>query len=455
MLSLWKQGAKVKTLSTQYGIPCSTIYYWIARYKAHRTYQRVKSITRRITRKVTDAVKAAVLKKHKEYPLLGCYRLALFEYEHITLSHTTIWRILLEAKPPFLPPQILYVLLRYHQIWFLDHMHIRTLPNGQKIYSLIVIDGLSRVLLSDEVILSKSARDVCFVLLRTFALHGLPEEIVSDNAKAFISFLYTLLLGRLSVKVKHITPGCPWENPYADSVIGTLRAYLYPHSQRQKRVESVGHLYSNTVNYYNQRTHWEFRKDAVKMPQGKLAGTKGRDMPEEFTVDFIATGKRSIRTVDGQGRISIRRYRLYVNVSLSKQKVEIREFVTSLVVVYKSGAVVTYRYTETQEAEQQPLEIQNSPVFHHNRTIKKSPQLELFDETAFSSPLRYVIKRLKKPETQTDTTRRYPIVHRRNQCLNKRTFSDIIRPRKHLVYSTPSVEKSSITEFIRHTKRGN
>ena len=215
MLQLWQGGTKIKTLSNQYGIPRSTIYYWIARHKTHRTYQRVKSIPRRVHKKVTEAVKAAVLAKHVEYPKLGCWRLSLFAYENQTLSHTTIWRIITEAKQPKHPPQILYLLLRFHQIWFIDHCHLRTLPSGEKIYTLIVIDGFSRVLLSDEVILSKSAKDVCFVLMRAFARFGLPEAIVSDNAKAFISLLYTVLLARLSVTVRHITPGCPWENPYA------------------------------------------------------------------------------------------------------------------------------------------------------------------------------------------------------------------------------------------------
>ena len=68
----------------------------------------------------------------------------------------------------------------------------------------------------------------------------------------------------------------------------------------------------------------------MKTSPGKLAGTKGRDMTEEFTVDLISSGRRFIRTVGGQGRISIKRYRLYVNANLNKQKVEIREFLISL-----------------------------------------------------------------------------------------------------------------------------
>ncbi len=132
-------------------------------------------------------------------------------------------------------------------------MHLRTLKNGQKVYSLLIIDGMSRVLLSDEICLSKSARDACLILLRTFMRWGLPDEIISDNAKAFTSFLYTTLLGALSVQVSHITPGCPWENPYAESLIGTLRAYLYPHVQRKKVVAGVYSIYSEKVDYYNNR----------------------------------------------------------------------------------------------------------------------------------------------------------------------------------------------------------
>ncbi|MCZ6676336.1 MAG: hypothetical protein O7E52_03695, partial [Candidatus Poribacteria bacterium] len=39
-------------------------------------------------------------------------------------------------------------------------MHLRTLPDGQKVYSLIVLDGWSRVLVCEEVCLTKGARDI-------------------------------------------------------------------------------------------------------------------------------------------------------------------------------------------------------------------------------------------------------------------------------------------------------
>ncbi len=84
---------------------------------------------------------------------------------------------------------------------------------------------------------------------------GLPQAILSDNAKAFTSLLYTLLMGVLRVQVRYITPGCPWENGYAESLIGTLRAYFYPHLQRQKTYGGVQRVYVAKTDYYNRRVH--------------------------------------------------------------------------------------------------------------------------------------------------------------------------------------------------------
>jgi len=378
LLSLRVEGISVVTICQQYNVARSTFYYWLSRYEEHGTFSNLSRAPHQTDSKVNESIKAAVIQTHKENPRLGCWRLSLFSYDNVQLSSVTIWHILNENKQPKKPSEPLYFITHCHQIWFIDHMHLRTLKNGQKVYSLLIVDGMSRVLLSDEICLSKSARDACLILLRTFMRWGLPDEIISDNAKAFTSFLYTTLLGALSVKVSHITPGCPWENPYAESLIGTLRAYLYPHIQRKKVVAGVYSIYSEKVDYYNNRVHWAFRDDEVKTPFGKLDGTKGREMPLPFSLEVVATRKHTSRTIDGQGRISWNRYRLYVCAELAKERVEIREFFTSLVVTYKSGSVVTYQCSH-EEKGAEIASIERTPVFHDNSGIEKSPQLELFD----------------------------------------------------------------------------
>lgn len=184
-------------ISEQYGIPRSSLYYWISRLEAYQTYENRSTAPHKTHGKITEEVKAAVLEKHHKNPRLGSWRLSLFEYEGEKFSHESTWFILMEARHPKLPPKFLYHLTHPYQIWFIDHMHLRTLPNGQKFYSLIVLDGFTRVLLSDEICLSRTAREACLILLRAFARWGLPEEIISDNEKSFTSLLYRLLMGVL------------------------------------------------------------------------------------------------------------------------------------------------------------------------------------------------------------------------------------------------------------------
>ena len=200
--------------------------------------------------------------------------------------------------------------------------------------------------------------------------------------------LYQLFLARLQIEVSHTTPGCPWQNAHAESLIGTLRAYFYPHIQRQRSVSGIQRVYSEKTDYYNNRVHWAFRNDEVKTPLDKLRSIKGRPLPDDFELSMLATGKRYTRTVDRQGRISWKRYHLYVRVELKKKKVEIREFFDSLVITYQSGAVVSYACSHERS---QVNSIPNTPVFHDHPEIKTSAQSELFDFSQFQ--LRYVSRR--------------------------------------------------------------
>jgi len=210
----------------------------------YQTYENRSTAPHKTYGKITEEVRDAVLEKRHKNPRLGSWRLSLFEYEGIGISHESIWLILMKARHTKLPAKYLYHLTHPHQIWFIDHMHLRTLPNDQKVYSLIVLDGFTRFMLTDEICLSKTARDACLIL---------------------------------------------------------LRAYFYPHIQRQKTVAGIQKVYTDKTNYYNHRVHWEFRKDEVKTPIGKLGDIKGRPMPEDFELKYLATGKRFKRTVDGQG----------------------------------------------------------------------------------------------------------------------------------------------------------
>ncbi len=88
----------------------------------------------------------------------------------------------------------------------------------------------------------------------------------------------------------------------------------------------------------------------------------GRRLPEDFEMSLLATGKRFTRTVDRQGRISWKRYRLYVRLELRKEKVEVQEFFDSLVITYQSVALVSYGCSHERS---QITSISYTPVFHY------------------------------------------------------------------------------------------
>ena len=107
---------------------------------------------------------------------------------------------------------------------------------------------------------------------------------------------------------------------------------------------------------------------------------KGRPLPEDFELSLLATGKRFTRTVDGQGRISWKRYRLYVRVELKKERVEIQEFFDSLVIIYQSESVVTYACSHEHS---EINSVFDTPVFHDHPGIEPTKQLELFNLSKF------------------------------------------------------------------------
>lgn len=100
---------------------------------------------------------------------------SLANESHADQSHPKLL-ILMEVRQPRKPSQPLCQLTHYHQIWFIDHMDLGTLQNGQEVYSLVIVDGMSRVLPSDEICSSKGARDAVLILLSGFHSLGIARR---------------------------------------------------------------------------------------------------------------------------------------------------------------------------------------------------------------------------------------------------------------------------------------
>jgi len=98
--------------------------------------------------------------------------------------------------------------------------------NGRPIKILTLIDEYSRYCLAFIVARSIKSDDVLYSLSSLFLIHGIPENIRSDNGPEFTAKVVRRWFERIGVKTAFIEPGSPWENGYNESFNGKLRDEL-------------------------------------------------------------------------------------------------------------------------------------------------------------------------------------------------------------------------------------
>ena len=89
-----------------------------------------------------------------------------------------------------------------------------------------MVDEFTRVALSARAARSFPAGDVIEVIGDLMLIHGVPENIRSDNGPEFTANAIRKWLSGNSVKTVYIKPGAPWENAYAESFISRVRDEL-------------------------------------------------------------------------------------------------------------------------------------------------------------------------------------------------------------------------------------
>lgn len=109
-----------------------------------------------------------------------------------------------------------------NHVWSYDFVEDRT-ENGGKLRMLVVMDEYTRESLAIRVGRSTSAGEVIDTLEWLFLTRGVPEHVRSDNGPEFVARAVQEWLETNGCKTIYIKPGSPWENPYIESFIGTLR----------------------------------------------------------------------------------------------------------------------------------------------------------------------------------------------------------------------------------------
>ena len=111
---------------------------------------------------------------------------------------------------------------RPNHVWTYDFVFAWTM-GGTSLKFLTLEDEYTRESLAIEVGCSFKALHVKEVLTKVIAERGAPDFIRSDNGPEFIAHEVTLWLESQRIGVRHIAPGKPWQNGFAESFNARFR----------------------------------------------------------------------------------------------------------------------------------------------------------------------------------------------------------------------------------------
>jgi transposase InsO family protein len=186
---------------------------------------------------------------HGELLMLG------FEVAQSTVSKYMV-------RPPKPPSQTWKTFLRNHAeaIASIDMCIVPTLTFDH-LFAFLVLGHGRRQLLWFEVTRHPTAAWLARQITEAFPWASAPTYLVRDNDRAY-GQIFQRRVRAMGIRDRPISPGSPWQNGYAERLIGTLRRECLD----QMVIFSEAHLrriLSGYAAYYNQaRTHLALEKDA-------------------------------------------------------------------------------------------------------------------------------------------------------------------------------------------------
>ena len=236
-----------------------------------QAYWRWKSRGRPGRPKVCPELRDLILQMSKENPLWGAPRihgeLLKLGYE---IAESTVSKYMVRRQGP--PSQTWRTFLRNHAnaIAAIDLCVVPTL-NFERLFAFLVVGHGRRQLLWFAVTRHPTAEWLARQIVEAFPWNTAPTDLVRDNDGAY-GHAFTRRVRAMGIRDRPIAPRSPWQNPYAERLIGTLRCDCLDHILifGERHLHRVLTLYSL---YYNEtRTHLGLSKDA---PLGRAIQRSG------------------------------------------------------------------------------------------------------------------------------------------------------------------------------------
>ena len=254
MTRLWPSLADIAQV-----VQPETILRWHrAGFKA---FWRWKSPNRAGRPKIDRGLRDLIQRMSRENPLWGASRihgeLLMLGFE---VAQSTVSKYMVRRPNP--PSQTWKTFLRNHAqaIAAIDMCVVPTLT-FDLLFAFVVLGHGRRQLLWIEVTRHPTAEWLARQITEAFPWRSAPTYLVRDNDRAY-GHVFTRRLRAMGIRDRPISPQSPWQNGYAERLIGTLRRECLD------QVVSFGETHLRRIlcayaAYYNQaRTHLALQKDA-------------------------------------------------------------------------------------------------------------------------------------------------------------------------------------------------
>jgi transposase InsO family protein len=244
---------------------------------------------------------------------------------------------------------------RSMELWQMDIVGRFYLLDGTELKAVSGIDDHSRYCVSARLVHRATARPVCDALERSLGIHGVPNEILSDNGKVFTArfgngpgpVLFDRICATNGIKHRLTAPYSPTTTGKVERFHKTMRAeFLVDHDRVHATIEEFQAALDAWVEHYNtERPHQSL---GDRPPIERFALAKDRKVMSSAAVGLEPVAKVPVsalrpggvsRWVDQRGTIGLGSFRYRVGATFVGESVEV-VVRSGLVEILHSGVLV-------------------------------------------------------------------------------------------------------------------
>jgi transposase InsO family protein len=356
-------GGKVTDVATRYGVDRRTVHRWLLRYANEGLGALADRSSRpdRCPHQTAPEIEARIVALRRAQPGWGPRTILsrLRREMDAPPSRSAIYRCLLrhrliEPKPRRrrLQDYKRWERSRPMELWQMDVMGGVRLTDGTQLSVVTGIDDHSRFCVMAKVVPRATARPVCEALLEGLSRHGVPEQILTDNARVFTGKLAgkpaTVAFDRICVGngIRHLLTA-----PYSPTTTGKIERL---HKTMRKELLD-GRLFTSTeeaqteverwVAHYNLDREHQAIGDVPPIRRFELAApapSEVIDPDEQLQETPSPPPPTTRRRVDRAGRISILKHRYHVGRHLVGERVAVESADGLLHVTHHGVLVATH-----------------------------------------------------------------------------------------------------------------